>query len=561
MLNTLRTKLLLIAALAIAAIGIPAVVYLSQQQQDTRSRASASTTLSFTPSTTATAPQQKIVGEDVSFDVMIAPGNNRPSLVKLEILFDATKLQPTTSPFVVNTSAFPATQEGPIVQSGKILISVSVGNDPSKAIAQTTKVGTVNFKTKATTGANTTMISFGGNSQVLSVASQDHASENVLSTTTPAYISIANLPTPTPTNTPPPTSTPIPTPVRKAGDGGIAGTGGTGCTTNNTAGSPGSPGSSGSNTTGGTGGTGGTGCSGTGAGNAGGTGGGGGLGSSSGPGNQGSIGKAGTGTGAGGGGGGGGGGAPGQPGGRGGDGGPGCGGPGQPGLPGEPAPNAFTGGKGGRGGNGGPGCSPTPALSPTQTPTATSTPTSTPNATKFNVIVYMHGIGNSGDNANQTNHSLSNKNPLNKTRTIEIQVLNNANTVIASEGASIIYDSTSGNFKGVADLGLKIPANGGYNIKIKSPTHLRRLVPGVQNITQGTTNNIPAIHVVAGDINNDNALNILDYNILVGCYSDLAPAKSCTTANKALSDLNDDGAVNQLDYNLFLREISVQVGQ
>jgi hypothetical protein len=49
--------------------------------------------------------------------------------------------------------------------------------------------------------------------------------------------------------------------------------------------------------------------------------------------------------------------------------------------------------------------------------------------------------------------------------------------------------------------------------------------------------------------------------LLIGCYSDFSPAKSCTSANKLLTDLNDDGNVNQTDYNLFLREISVQNGQ
>lgn len=556
--NTLKSKLLLIATLLLLAIGIPTVVFLSQQRQEVRSRASASTTLYFAPAAPPTAPLQKIVGQPVSFDIMITPGNNKPSIVKLEIPYDPTKLQTTSTPFVVNTDAFPTTQEGPFVQNGKILISVTVGNDPSKAISQLTKVGTVNFTAIASTSTNTTTLSFGSASQVLSVASADQATENVLSTTTPAYISIGNVPTPTPTLAPP-TATPSPTPVRKAGDGGNAGKGGGTC------GSLGSNGSIGSNSTGGTGGTGGTGCSGMGIANAGGIGGRGGLGSNSGPGNPGQNGVNGTGTGGGGAGGGGGGGMPGQPGGRGGDGGTGCNGaPGQPGLPGEAAPNANTGGKGGRGGDGGPNCDAT--ATPTPLPTATPVPptatfTPVPNSTKFNLTVFIHGIGNSGDNVNPTIFSLSNKNPLTKTRAVEMSVLNTSNVVIATAAGNVVYDSVSGNFKGTVDLGQKITSSGAYNIKVKGQTHLRRLIPGIQNIIIGQTYNAPEITFIAGDVNNDNALNILDYNLLVGCYSDLAPAISCTPTDKLLTDLNDNGSVNQFDYNLFLREITVQNGQ
>lgn len=561
-----KNKLLLGLLAVLTVIGIPTVVFLSQQRQETRSRASASTTLYFTPATTSSAPLQKTVGQPVSFDVMVSPGNNRPSFVKLEITYDSTKLQPTSSPFVVNTVAFPTTQEGPILQSGKIFISVNVGNDPSKAISQTTKVGTVNFTATSLTAPNTTMVSYGSNSQILSTASGDQATENVLSSSTPAYVLIANVPTATPV---PPTATPLPTPVKKAGDGGNAGNGGGPC------GSLGSNGSIGSNSTGGTGGTGGTGCSGVGTGNTGGIGGLGGVGSSTGPGNPGQKGANGTGTGAGGGGGGGGGGAPGQPGGRGGDGGAGCNGaPGQPGLPGEAAPNANTGGKGGRGGDGGPACTatPTPTAAPTPTPTRvptatptslppTATPTPVPNSTKLSLTVFMHGIGNSGDNANPTLFTLSNKNPLTPTRLATVEVLNSSNVVVASANGNIVYDSVAGNFKGVIDMASKITTGGIYKVKIKEKTHLRVLAPQDPTIVLGQTNTISQVTLIAGDVNDDNALNILDYNLLIGCYSDLAPAVSCTANNKLLTDLNDDGSVNQFDYNLFLREIAVQNGQ
>lgn len=56
-------------------------------------------------------------------------------------------------------------------------------------------------------------------------------------------------------------------------------------------------------------------------------------------------------------------------------------------------------------------------------------------------------------------------------------------------------------------------------------------------------------------------VSILNYNILLGCYSDLRPAISCSAENKSKSDLTKDGRVNQFDYNLFIRGISSVSGQ
>ncbi|HVF69232.1 MAG TPA: dockerin type I domain-containing protein [Xanthomonadales bacterium] len=411
--SRLKNKLFLGGVLILLAIGLPAVVFLSQQRQETRSRASASTTLYFVPSTTATAPLQKTVGQPVSFDVMLTPGNNRPSLVKLEIPYDSTKLQPTSSPFVVNVDAFPTTQEGPIVRNGRILISVSVGNDPTKAITQLTKVGTVNFIAIATTGANTTMLTFGSNSLVLSVASSDHANENVLSTTTPAYISVINVPTPTPTPHVP-TSTPTPTPT------------------------------------------------------------------------------------------------------------------------------------------------PTPTSTPTPTTVPTPTSPPIPVSSTLSLTVFLHGIGKGGDAANPT--SGGNPNPLHPQRQITVEIFNQQNQLVLTKNGTINFNDIAGNFRGTLDTGIPL-ATGFYTVKLKTTQFLNSLAPGVQTITQGATTQVSTITMIAGDVNQDNKMNILDYNLLMGCYSDILPPVSCSPASQDLTDINDDGFVNQFDYNLFLRELTSQSGQ
>lgn len=175
------------------------------------------------------------------------------------------------------------------------------------------------------------------------------------------------------------------------------------------------------------------------------------------------------------------------------------------------------------------------------------------------VSTYLHGIGASGDNANPTDSRLSNKSPQHLQRVGTAYIFNNQNEFVSSSSGNLEYDSVKGNFSGNIDIGGTIP-QGLYTIKIHVPAHLRRLVPGIQTLNSQQNNILPAITLVTGDINNDNTLNIIDYSVLIDCYSDLLPAKACSDVLKTPSDLNDDGAVNQIDYNLFLRELTTQSG-
>jgi Mg-chelatase subunit ChlD len=178
----------------------------------------------------------------------------------------------------------------------------------------------------------------------------------------------------------------------------------------------------------------------------------------------------------------------------------------------------------------------------------------------FNIL--LHGIGNAGDNANPTAHSLSNQEPVRKTRTLDISVFNTNNQLVASGASSVIYASSSGSYKGEITLSSALVPTGNYNVKVGMDQHLTRLLAGIQTITGGQTNTMPDATLITGDINNDNKLDILDYNFILDCYSDLVQAAACADTNKkTASDINDDSFVNQFDYNLFLREISTQPGQ
>lgn len=119
-------------------------------------------------------------------------------------------------------------------------------------------------------------------------------------------------------------------------------------------------------------------------------------------------------------------------------------------------------------------------------------------------------------------------------------------------------DLNSATFVGNVDLGTSVPA-GNYIIKVKTNKFLRKLIPGFKTISPNTTITLPAITLINGDINNDNVMNIADYNILASCFGEKMNTASCGN-NKENADLNEDGKVDQVDYNIFLRNIQAKQG-
>ncbi len=208
---------------------------------------------------------------------------------------------------------------------------------------------------------------------------------------------------------------------------------------------------------------------------------------------------------------------------------------------------------------------PTPTPKPTSSPTpsvmpsATPTPTPLPGTTTLSFpSILLHGIGSAGDSV--APGTSGNTSPLTPNRTLSVQVVNASNVLVTTLSGTITYSPSSGGFSGSVSLGSTVPT-GSYLVKVKTDKYLVKQLPGIITLTQGQTTTIPPVSLIVGDINNDNTLNILDYNILLGCYSDFLPPTSCPGTNGKESDLNDDGSVNASDYNLFLRELSVQSGQ
>ena len=209
MMQFTKKKLLIGLAVLTLLVSIPLTISMLSQNTDTRSRAAGSTTIYFEPESTSSAPIQVGVGDTISLDMYVEPGENLVTFIRYQVTFDDDKVElDPNEPFTLNEAVF-GNVEGPVTANGSIAQSVSIGSDPTKAIQEKTKIGTLNLKAKAETDINPTVLAFGTLTQALSSAPGDQASQNVLSATSPAYVMISGTGTPQPTTSGP---TLIPTP-------------------------------------------------------------------------------------------------------------------------------------------------------------------------------------------------------------------------------------------------------------------------------------------------------------------------------------------------------------
>lgn len=187
----------------------------------------------------------------------------------------------------------------------------------------------------------------------------------------------------------------------------------------------------------------------------------------------------------------------------------------------------------------------------------TISPTNNPTGTSLQFDIFLHGLGRGGDNVAPA--STGNMNPLRPQRQITVEISNTNNQVVLTRDGVLNFDTTNGNFTGI--IGTQELGSGSYTIRVKSQQFLGKLLTGIISISAGQRTNVSQFALVNGDANNDNRLSILDYNLLLDCFSDLTQPKNCADQIKKQStDFTDDGSVNQFDYNLFLRELSVQSG-
>lgn len=214
-------KFFLIGFLLVVLAAIPLTIFILSQQGPTQTKSSAAkaTVLAFpSPMPTGT------VGTQVDIPITVNTSNqgssNKVSLVKFAITYDSSKLQAAAIYFTPDP-AFNVALEGPnnscsattptpgASTTCTISATVSIPADPTKAVEGTGSVGTLHFTPLSATDTNGTPLTFVPNqNQVLSLASGDQASENVLLSAQNGNLVISGgsgTSASTPTNTPTPT--------------------------------------------------------------------------------------------------------------------------------------------------------------------------------------------------------------------------------------------------------------------------------------------------------------------------------------------------------------------
>jgi hypothetical protein len=175
---------------------------------------------------------------------------------------------------------------------------------------------------------------------------------------------------------------------------------------------------------------------------------------------------------------------------------------------------------------------PTPTLLPptaTKFPTATLFPTATivPGHTAIGLKLKLTAIG--------ATPRVENTTPLRPQRNVQVLVINSQNNQTASVNGVVTLDPGSGLYLGKIDLGNNF-TSGVYLIKVRMDNTLWRQIPGIQNITAGTINETQTSSLISGDLNQDNEINLLDYNILLTCLRN-STCRRISMTHQELKDL------------------------
>lgn len=156
------------------------------------------------------------------------------------------------------------------------------------------------------------------------------------------------------------------------------------------------------------------------------------------------------------------------------------------------------------------------------------------NPTKIQLSLKLPGIGTDG-----------NKNPRNPQRSMQVFLFNYFNQQIMQATSSATFDGMY-YFKGEGNFGTDLRA-GIYFVKVKLDNTLTKIVRENATILAGSSFPAPPTILISGDVNNDNSLDILDYNIFISCYGE----KVCNF--KQQSDFDDNASIEGVDYNILLR--------
>ena len=150
----------------------------------------------------------------------------------------------------------------------------------------------------------------------------------------------------------------------------------------------------------------------------------------------------------------------------------------------------------------------------------------------------------------------NNNAPMHAQREGTVDIFNTSGQRVARKPGTVTYKSASGAFATTLNLG-STWTSGQYFVKVRLPNTLRqtmgRYSGSTFSIAPGKTTYLPRTPIFTGDINNDNVMNILDYNIGSACWFNTTSCSGPGSPDYVASDLNDNGTADQVDYNIWLR--------
>lgn len=170
-----------------AIVGIIITIFLVQKQQELRGRAEKATILSLSPTN-----QNIDAGEEGQLEVVVSPGVNQVNFIKTVIEFDSEKFELESDSFKLNSELKWGFIEDPNAQDGNLSFIIGVGTDATRVIKDSPqKIGVISFKVKDDAEDGESEISFNEEkTQIRSVGGGDPFTENVLSSSVPATVTI-----------------------------------------------------------------------------------------------------------------------------------------------------------------------------------------------------------------------------------------------------------------------------------------------------------------------------------------------------------------------------------
>jgi hypothetical protein len=134
---------------------------------------------------------------------------------------------------------------------------------------------------------------------------------------------------------------------------------------------------------------------------------------------------------------------------------------------------------------------------------------------------------------------------------VTVQLLDSNKVRIKEAIGTLSYNETTQGFTGTVTF-TDLPT-GNYIVTAKLQNSLQQELYELPiGISTSATNQMPQVTLPLGDVNNDNMLDIRDFNILYDCIGGLL---SCSEQTKSLVDLNNNQIIDILDYNIFLNSI------